>query len=136
MRMYVIPAFAFVSLACVPQAFADSKSYCELFAKDFADGRTTDVDQWQKLYHGAYADCISQYTPVVPEAAPKKVTEAPVVEPPKAADVVAEKPAAKALEPGSDAWNDYCAAKYVSFNKEKGTYMSRTGRERRCVVTP
>ncbi len=39
------------------------------------------------------------------------------------------------LEEGSEAWNEYCAAKYKSFNPDTGTYNSHSGKERRCLVT-
>jgi hypothetical protein len=35
--------------------------------------------------------------------------------------------------PGSIAWNNYCAAKYPSFNRLTGNYKSKNGQERRCV---
>lgn len=38
------------------------------------------------------------------------------------------------LEPGSDAWNNYCANKYASFDAKTGTYTSKTGVTRKCVV--
>ena len=38
----------------------------------------------------------------------------------------------KNLTPGSDEWNNYCAAKYSSFNKLNGTYLSNSGKIRRC----
>jgi hypothetical protein len=39
------------------------------------------------------------------------------------------------LTPGSPEWQDYCERKYTSFNREKGTYLSKTGVERKCLVT-
>ncbi len=143
----------FAALSCAvftTQSWADSKSHCELFAKDVADGRTTDVDQWQKLYRSSYADCIDQYTAVEPAVKPEKKSEAvKVAKKPVGRKTIkapgsnstpetvisAAKAPSKNLEPGSDAWNEYCAAKYVSFNKATGTYRSHTGKERRCLVT-
>ena len=157
MRLYPIVALAlFVSAS---QAMADSKSYCEIYAKDFASSQTSDVDEWQLTYRNSFVDCMSQYssdssepvfkkkvveTEVAPEDAPapapvkvkaKAKTKTAVVQvrPPKA--VAQAEPIAK-LEPGSDAWNDYCDKKYSSFNRETGTYTSFTGKERRCVVAP
>ena len=133
-----------VSGVFAAHATASSQSYCEIFAKDFADGRTTDVDQWQKSYHNAFNDCMNQYTAVAPVTAPKKPLQQQAtvpLSPPetevsettvKAAEVVKPTPA---LEPGSEAWNEYCAAKYKSFNQDTGTYNSLTGKERRCIVT-
>lgn len=40
-----------------------------------------------------------------------------------------------ALQPGTAAWNAYCAKKYTSFNPATGTYKSYKGNNRRCVVT-
>ena len=138
MRIFSSFALAILTAGILStQAAANSQTYCELFAKDFADGRTTDVDLWQKSYRNAFNDCMNQYTAVAPMAAPKKplpkqaaVPLNPLDTSIKAAAVVKPK-----LEPGSEAWNEYCAAKYVSFNPDTGTYNSRTGRERRCVVT-
>lgn len=43
--------------------------------------------------------------------------------------------AAPKLLAGSDDWNAYCANKYTSFNAKTGTYMSKTGVARKCVVS-
>ncbi len=132
-------AIAFFLAILGSAAFAGSQSYCEVFAKDYADQRTTDVDLWQKSYRNAFNDCMNQYTAVTPAAAPKKQLQqqaaAPLAPPDtatEAAAVVKEKPT---LEPGSPAWNEYCAAKYKSFNPDTGTYSSYTGKDRRCVVS-
>ena len=121
------------------QAAANSQTYCELFAKDFADGRTTDVDLWQISYRNAFNDCMNQYTAAAPAAAPKKQLQKQAAVPlaaPKTSEEAAAvvKPKLK-LEPGTEAWNEYCAAKYKSFNPDTGTYNSLTGKERRCIVT-
>lgn len=120
---------------------ASSQTYCEMFAKDFADGRTTEVDLWQISYRNAFNDCMNQYTAAAPVAAPKKALQkqaaVPLAAPEtseEAAAVVKPKPKLK-LEPGTEAWNEYCAAKYKSFNPDTGTYNSHTGKERRCIVT-
>lgn len=39
------------------------------------------------------------------------------------------------LMPGTASWNDYCAAKYTSFDPATGTYKSYHGTRRKCVVT-
>jgi hypothetical protein len=143
MRLFSSIALAvFTAGILSSQAAAGSQNYCELFAKDFADGRTTDVDLWQKAYHNAFNDCMNQYTAAAPVAAPKKPLQKqaalPITEPEtsaeatEAAAVVKPKPE---LEPGTEAWNEYCAAKYKSFNPDTGTYNSNTGKERRCTVT-
>ena len=152
--MRTFPGFALAVLAAgifAAPAFASTQSYCEIFAKDFADGRTTDVDLWQKSYRNAFNDCMNQYTVAAPQVATKKPLQKDVQAPvkPPEVEVVAETnkrillkqpdPTAEAskpvLVPGSEAWNEYCAAKYVSFNPDTGTYNSHTGKERRCVVT-
>ncbi len=140
MRMIGMSVLAVLaSFAFAVQSSANSQAYCELFAKDFADGRTTDVDLWQISYRNAFNDCMNQYTAAAPAAAPKKQLQkqasVPLAAPEtseKAAAVV--KPKLK-LEPGTEAWNEYCAAKYKSFSPDTGNYMSHTGKERRCLVT-
>ena len=121
------------------QASASSQNYCEMFAKDFADTRTTDVDLWQTSYRNAFNDCMNQYTAAAPAAAPKKKLQkqaaAPLNETETSTAVAAVVKPKLTLEEGSEAWNEYCAAKYKSFNLDTGTYNSHTGKERRCVVT-
>ena len=77
-----------------------------------ADGK------WHRVYRKAYADCMDMYEP------------RPIVyrQPPP-------KPAG-ALEPGSEAWNDYCAAKYTSFDRKTGLYTGKSGKPHTCVVSP
>ena len=140
MRMIGMSVLAVLaSFAFAVQSSANSQAYCEIFAKDLADGRTTDVDLWQISYRNAFNDCMNQYTAAAPAAAPKKQLQkqasVPLAAPEtseKAAAVV--KPKLK-LEPGTEAWNEYCAAKYKSFSPDTGNYMSHTGKERRCIVT-
>jgi hypothetical protein len=38
-------------------ALADAQAYCELFGKDYTDGRTLDVDQWQLNFRSAFNSC-------------------------------------------------------------------------------
>jgi hypothetical protein len=140
MRIFFSSALAIVTLALMStQASASSQNYCEMFAKDFADTRTTDVDLWQKSYRNAFNDCMNQYTAVAPAAAPKKKLQkqaaAPLAESETSTAVAAVVKPKPALEEGSEAWNEYCAAKYKSFNPDTGTYNSHTGKERRCIVT-
>jgi BA14K-like protein len=71
-------------------------------------------------------------------AAPKKVVVAKAVElvpDPTPAPTPPSAPKKVAMVAGSDDWNIYCANKYTSFNPKTGTYMSKTGVERRCVVS-
>jgi hypothetical protein len=140
MRKFFSSALAIVTLALMStQASASSQNYCEMFAKDFADTRTTDVDLWQKSYRSAFNDCMNQYTAVAPAVAPKKKLQtqaaAPLNEQETSTVVAAVVKPKGVLEPGSEAWNEYCAAKYKSFNPDTGTYNSYNGKERRCVVT-
>jgi hypothetical protein len=140
--MRILSSFALAILTAgifSTHGLASSQTYCELFAKDFADGRTTDVDLWQNSYRNAFNDCMNQYTAVAPVAAPKKQLQKQAAVPLAAPETSEEaaavvKPKLK-LEPGTEAWNEYCAAKYKSFNPDTGTYNSHTGKERRCTVT-
>lgn len=140
MRKLFSSALAIAALVLAStQASANSQTYCEMLAKDFADTRTTDVDLWQKSYRNAFNDCMNQYTAVAPAAPPKKKLQkqaaAPLNESETATAVAAVVKPKPELEPGSEAWNEYCAAKYKSFNPDTGTYNSYNGKERRCVVT-
>ena len=140
MRRFSSTALAIVTLAIVSaQASASSQNYCEMFAKDFADTRTTDVDLWQTSYRNAFNDCMNQYTAAAPAAAPKKQllkqAAAPLNEQETSTQVAAVVKPKLTLEEGSEAWNEYCAAKYKSFNPDTGTYNSHSGKERRCLVT-
>ena len=140
MRKFSSSALAIAALVLASaQASANSQTYCEMLAKDFADTRTTDVDLWQKSYRNAFNDCMNQYTAVAPAAAPKKKllkqAAAPLNESETTTAVAAVVKPKPELEPGSEAWNEYCAAKYKSFNPDTGTYNSYNGKERRCVVT-
>ena len=140
MRMIGMSALAVLaSFAFTVQASASSQTYCEVFAKDSADVRTTEVDLWQTSYRNAFNDCMNQYTAAAPVAAPKKALQKQAAVPLAAPETSEEaaavvKPKLK-LEPGTEAWNEYCAAKYKSFNPDTGTYNSHTGKERRFIVT-
>jgi BA14K-like protein len=140
----VVMGLAF--LAGVTPAMADTQAYCELYAKDFADGRTSVVDKWQLAYRGAFDDCMLQYA-ATPDTAAPVASQQPEADPPparkpapKPVKVAERKPQSaspgraqsKKPEPGTEAWNDYCDAKYSSFNRQSGTYMSRSGKIRRC----
>ena len=117
-------------------AFADVQSYCEAFGQDFASGKTSDVDQWLIDYRNAFGDCMVQYAadPKVEAPARKAVEKAA----PKVVVVPArdfsKKKRIPILEPGSNAWNKYCAAKYASFNEVTGTYKSYAGKEKPCLT--
>lgn len=192
--MYIMRRLSFIIAsvllaAATSAARAEPQSYCEVYSKDFADIRTSNVDQWQLIYRSAFNDCMVSYNakpnaepvskpvsaaapvadvpaaaPAAPEADQQAAADTgasgePVVGPedpsvmkakkakqvatrakPKPRKVTVQvapaparaKPSGKDLVPGSDEWNNYCAAKYSSFNKLNGTYMSNSGKIRRC----
>ena len=138
--MYKIPMFAGVvafSVFATP-AFADVKSYCEVFSQDFASAKTSDVDEWQASFRSALGACMAQYAADAKAAPPpkktaekKKVSRKVVVVP---ATSTSRKKRTRILEPGSNAWVAACSAKYASFDSGTGNYKSKTGKERRCSV--
>lgn len=75
-------------------------------------------NRWHRVYRKAYADCMDMYEPR------PIVYKKPVPRP------------AGPLVPGSEAWNDYCAAKYTSFDRKTGLYTAMSGKQRTCVVSP
>jgi BA14K-like protein len=117
-------------------AFADVKSYCEVFSQDFASAKTSDVDEWQLSYRSALGNCMAQYTSESkPAPSPRKtadkVSKKVVVVP---VTSTSTKKRTRILAPGSNAWVAACAAKYASFDSGTGNYRSRTGKQRRCSV--
>jgi hypothetical protein len=110
-------------------ALADAQAYCGLFGRDYADGRTLEMDQWQIRYSNAFNSCMTQYTSDDP--APKIEGAEKIV---KTADTPRRKRTMH-LAPRSVAWNEYCAAKYTSFNKATGKYKSYSGKAKRCLVS-
>lgn len=119
-------------------AFADVKSYCEVFSQDFASAKTSDVDEWQSSFRAALGDCMAQYAagdkavpaPTKSKSA-EKVSKKVVVVP---ATSTSRKKRMRILEPGSNAWVAACSAKYASFDSGTGNYKSRTGKLKRCNV--
>ena len=110
------------------QAFADVQTYCEVYGKDFANGKTSDVDAWESNFRNAFGDCMTQYAAGAQVAgSPKKVVVVPARD-------SSRKKRIPILTPGSIAWNNYCAAKYTSFNPATGNYRSHAGNERPCLV--
>ena len=117
-------------------AFADVKSYCEVFSQDFASAKTSDVDEWQASFRSALGDCMAQYAAdgkavPAPKKTAEKVSKKVVVVP---ATSTSRKKRMRILEPGSNAWVAACSAKYASFDGGTGNYKSRTGKLRRCSV--
>ncbi len=136
MRMFCVFVCIFVSGIFSTQAFADVQSYCEVYGRDFANGKTSDMDAWEAKFRNAFGDCMTQYAAVSGvEASAGKVAK-------KAAGKVVVVPArdysrkkrTPILSPGTIAWNNYCAAKYASFNPATGNYRSHAGKERPCLV--
>lgn len=128
MRIFCLAIFVFILSSFFTNALADPQSYCELFGRDYADGKTSNAESWQISYRNAFDACMTQYMAVDP--APKKQRTEKVVK-------LAETPLRKRtplLAPGSVAWNEYCASKYTSFNKATGTYKSYSGKAKPCLV--
>ena len=131
MRILVMAMAMGVMSGFSAQAFTNPQTYCELFSKDYADNRTLDVDQWQAGYRNAFSSCMTQYTSAGPDRSAEKSIKKVTVSP--ARDTTRRK-RTPLLAPGSVAWNEYCAAKYTSFNKATGTYKSYSGKAKPCLV--
>jgi hypothetical protein len=135
--MRIFLAMLALSVFSAP-AFADVKSYCEVFSQDFASAKTSDVDEWQASFRSALGDCMAQYAagakaapPPVKKAAEKVSKKKVVVVP---ATSTSTKKRTRILEPGSNAWVTACSTKYASFDSGTGNYKSRTGKLRRCSL--
>ena len=119
---------------------ADKPDYCAAYARDFADARSKDKPMWQHKYDIALAACMAepkQAETIKPAIVKKRAekAEAPQDIPPEPKIAETSVPARPAkLVAGTAAWNDYCSNKYTSFNVKTGTYKSRTGVERKCLV--
>lgn len=137
MRIFSVFAGVLLLNVYATSAFADAKSYCEVFGQDFASAKTSNVDEWQLSYRSAFSNCMAQYTtetkaaPPVKKAAEKKISKKVVVVP---ATATSRKKRTRILAPGSNAWVAACSAKYASFDSGTGNYKSKTGKERRCSV--
>lgn len=147
MKWFVLSLCA--CFAVVLPAAADVADYCAAYARDHADKGERVKQVWQKRYDNALQTCGEQFSLQEPVAVAKK----PKVRPAKVAaekpqPVAQEEPSAVPeapklqklaslpnLKPGSPEWIKYCKNKYVSFNEDKGTYLSKTGIERKCLVT-
>ena len=138
-----------------PAAFAAPSDYCKAYAIDFADQTKRSTPFWDQRFADAERACLLQYsyegskndgnplqvaTAKLPKPAAKKQSKpgkAIAAEVEVAAVAVAPQPARKKpkLDEGSVAWLDYCDKKYASFNRKTGTYKSRSGVDRKCLVT-
>ncbi len=135
MRILFVAAALAVMSGFSTQAFTNPQTYCELLGRDYADGKTLDVDQWQISYRKAFSSCMTQYTSDAPdtskeksdEKAIKKAMTTPTRETPR-------RKRTSLLAQGSVAWNEYCAAKYASLNKVTGTYKYYSGKAKPCLV--
>lgn len=126
-------------------ASADVRSYCEVYARDVANGRVSGGEilngkiagtmpetspKWTEVNGKALAGCMTQYG----ESADSPETDVAAVEE-TAPPTKKKKPAARGtLVPGSKAWADYCDKKYASFDRRTGTYRSLKGQVRPCKV--
>jgi hypothetical protein len=136
MRIFQVLAGVAAAGVFSAPAFADAKSYCEVFGQDFASAKTSNVDEWQLSYRSAFSNCMAQYTSAPKPAAPvkktaekasKKIVVVPVTS-------TSTKKRTRILAPGSNAWVAACAAKYPSFDSGTGNYKSSGGKFRRCSV--
>jgi BA14K-like protein len=126
--------------AFAPPAFAVKADYCAAYARDFADAKAQDKTLWQHKYDIANEACLAEpkASAQVIKARPlsKKSTMKPQIAVPAEPQTTPASTSTKLkLEPRSENWNTYCANKYTSFNPKTGTYTSRTGIERKCIVS-
>lgn len=140
MKTSIWPFAAGALLFGIATAQADVQSYCEDYARDMASNRMTgsailtgkrtpvSTEQWSAANAEILADCIATFEPVAQAAARparRRIASAASVSPSQDDQ----------LKRGSEAWNDYCAKKYVSFNRETGLYTGQSGKQRPCVVS-
>ena len=129
-----------VALLISSQSRASIADYCAAYARDFADRVEKQNPQWQHRYDNAEASCQLRFTsdekPVVKikQKAKPVLVKTPVAPVVTAVPEPQPKTKAKPLQ-GSPEWAAYCKKKYVSFNIVKGSYLSKTGIERKCLVT-
>jgi BA14K-like protein len=129
MRVFCVVISVCVLSSLSRPVLADAQAYCGLFGRDYADGRTLELDQWQISYSNAFNSCMTQYTSGYP--GPRIESAEKIV---KVADTPRRKRTTH-LAPRSVAWNEYCAAKYTSFNKATGKYKSHSGKAKPCLVS-
>lgn len=142
MRQLIWPLAIGAMLFGIAAAHADARSYCEDYARDMASNRMTgsailtgkrtpvSTEQWSQANDEILADCLTTFAkaPAAPETPEKSIKK-------KVVSTAAAAPSQdNGLKPGSAAWNDYCAKKYVSFNRETGLYTAQSGKKRPCVV--
>ena len=129
-----VTLFGAVLVGTVP-VYADVQSYCAAYGVQAATMRLTgrsildpsvtpQLSEAQRAAasEAATAHCLARFAPTVEAEAPLKARAA------------AAPRSKSALQPGSGAWNAYCAKKYASFDAATGTYTARSGKRRSCVV--
>ena len=140
MRIFVMFVSMLMAGVFSTLAHANTLPFCERVAKDFANANSSDVDRWLADYRTSFGNCIGQHKADVKVRPPVKkiarqVTKKIMIAPANASDAVVGKRSMLLSPPGSIAWNNYCAAKYATFNRLTGYYKSRNGKERRCSET-
>lgn len=152
MLMRLVSVVCIMCAAAIP-ATADVADYCAAYARDHADQGPREKRIWQKRYDNALNTCGEQFSlqePATVAKKPQKPVVKKVVEKPKPVAKSVAKPEPQPepavtepkkvatlpkLKTGSPEWIKYCKSKYVSFDEAKGTYLSKTGVERKCLVT-
>ena len=140
MRGILLPSVAGAVFVFMAPAHADTQGYCEAYARDAATARFSgsailtgvrtpvSPEQWAAANAEILADCLATYGRK--SASPASANQMRLV-----ASASASTAPLGDLKPGSPAWNEYCAKKYVSFSAATGTYKSMSGKTRPCVVS-
>ena len=139
MKCAIWPIAASALLIGIAAAHADARSYCQDYARDMATARLSgaailtgkrqpvSTEQWASANSEILSDCLETFAPAA-ETSLKPVRK-------KAVAAAAVSPSQdQTLKPGSKAWNDYCAKKYVSFDAKTGLYTGQSGKQRPCVA--
>ncbi len=139
MKRSMLGLFILALATYVSPALATKIDYCAAYARDFADAQSLDKTLWQHKYDIANEACLAEPKATVATIKAKPKSKKPKTEPEiKSTAEPQTTPAASTnklkLEPGSENWNTYCANKYTSFNAKTGTYTSRKGVARKCIV--
>jgi hypothetical protein len=139
MRIMFVICFGFLLAS---SATAGRPEYCAAYARDFADALTRDKTMWLHKYDIAQAACLGQSKSSTARSAKaerkgtklKKSARTNKVEPDSQVSIEAAAPKFANLEPGSAAWNEFCAKKYTSFDAKTGTYIGKSGTVRKCSL--
>jgi len=140
MKRAVWPLACGALLVGIATAHADARSYCQDYARDMATARLSgaailtgkrqpvSTEQWANANSEILTDCLETFAPAAEtplKPARRKAVAAAAVSPSQDEE----------LKPGSKAWKDYCAKKYVSFDAKTGLYTGQSGKQRPCVVS-